>query len=157
MGGAAFRHPAATVMLFKAPTDIALALLTRLFCSSALQLPVRRLRPVDERHVIMNRYLARMNAQDIPAGLMEAAVVANDNENGILGLIRELSQSVTPAVGPALQVRVSALIHYVAGQPLAVNGDLVRCAAKEPLIELTDGTVTFDPHAIRRCLLGGGE
>jgi hypothetical protein len=139
MGGAAFRHPAATVMLFKAPTDIALALLTRLFCSSALQLPVRRLRPVDERHVIMNRYLARMNAQDIS------------------GLIRELSQSVTPAVGPALQVRVSALIHYVAGQPLAVNGDLVRCAAKEPLIELTDGTVTFDPHAIRRCLLGGGE
>jgi hypothetical protein len=69
-----------------------------------------------------------MNAQDISAGLMEAAVVANDNENGILGLIRELSQSVTPAVGPALQVRVSALIHYVAGQPLAVNGDLVRCA-----------------------------
>jgi hypothetical protein len=46
--------------MFKAPTDIALALLTRLFCSSALQLPVRRLRPVDERHVIMNRYLARM-------------------------------------------------------------------------------------------------
>lgn len=149
MGGAAFRHPAATVMLFRAPTDIAARAADTALLQLGTAIAGEAFTLGDERHVIMNRYLARMNAQDIPAGLMEAAVAANDNEDGILGLIRELSQGVTPAVGPALQERVSALIHYIPGQ-LVVTGDLVRCASKEPLIELMDGTLSFDPQATRR-------
>lgn len=69
MGGAAFRHPAATVMLFRAPTDIAARAADTALLQLGTAIAGEAFTLGDERHVIMNRYLARMNAQDIPAGL----------------------------------------------------------------------------------------